>query len=174
MLNYFLLTGIWLALVSCADSKAYWNDFTKSIQTAYWNTVKGMRKPGDELISKPQTVWQQYQCDKLMLPFILVETNELLPPQLPAGQELNHHMIYVMCPSKEASIVRGKLTRAIYYQGHPVLTDDMENFEFKPGRWSVDAFIKVAPQAPPGNYSLTTTFNAGGIEIEESESFIVE
>ena len=104
---------------------------------------------------------------------LVVETNEILPPQLNAGKELNHHFTYVMCPAMPSQVIKGKLTRLIHYEGRIIFEDVTDDFELKPGEWSVDAFIDIPPQAEPGVYSFEVRFSSGEHTFSKSRHFVV-
>ncbi len=156
-------------IISCAQL----NTVGDQIQLFYWDIQKNMRKPGEKLITHPNQVWEKYHCGKKDLPLFLVETNEILPPKLHAGKELNHHFVYVMCPAEPSQVIRGRLTRSIYYKGHVIFKDETDNFEFKPGEWCVDAFITIPPEAEPGVYSLEVSFSGIKHPFSKNEHFVV-
>ncbi len=120
---------------------------------------KERREPGEKRIAPLAGIAQAYGCDQKRRPFVSIEENEIVPTRLYPGEEFNHQFIYVMCPGKRANVVTGDLYRRIYFNGKVVFKDVSKNFEIKPGKWSVDAFITIPPQAKPGVYSLSLTFN---------------
>ena len=64
----------------------------------------------------------------------------------------------------------------IRFKGEPIVTETLEPFEIKPGRWIVDAFIVLPESAEEGVYALELRFisNASEIEIDESVTFGVD
>lgn len=171
------LQKIWLPIIfvifpllmSCAPLQIV----GEKIQGAYWNLQKDMRKPGEELLTHPNDVWKKYDCGNKKLPMLSIENNEIMPPKLPPGKELNHHFEYVMCPAKPSQVIQGNLTRLIYYKNQVIFKDVSRNFEFKPGKWSLDAFITIANEAKPGVYSLEVKFSGMGQAFSKSEHFVV-
>lgn len=165
---YCLLVFLLPLIASCASTSV-----GEQFQAFYWDIQKSMRKPGEKLLTHPNKVHAKYNCATRRLPFFQIEKNEILPPRLYAGKELNHHLIYVMCPAKPSQIISGKLTRSIYYKSRSIFKDVIKNFEFKPGEWSIDAFIKVPEAAEPGVYSLEVAFSGKGTSFRENQHFVV-
>src|SRR5512135_2490266 len=132
------------------------------------------RTPGDHLLEPPEGLAQAYHCDSQPFPFLLIEANELAPATLEAGREFNHHLVYFLCPTPRAEVMTGTLSRRLYYQGQVVFEDLSQGFTFKPGKWSVDAFIEVPPTATAGVYSLQWRFDSKGLHLEEKNYFVVK
>ncbi len=147
--------------------------FPFSCSRLFWNLTKAMRKPGEKMLTLPDKVAQQYECSQRKLPFFMVEKNEVVPVELKPGDEFNHHFSYVMCPAIPSQTIKATLYRKIYYQGRIVFQDVTENFEIKPGRWAVDAFITIPTNAPPGIYSLETEIISSLIQYKAVRSFAV-
>lgn len=164
LLSLFLLTQ----LAACAT----WNP-GESLQAIYWNMKKKKRTPGEKLISHAKAVWEEYECAKQPLPFLKIENNEVIPPQLPAGEELNHRLTYVLCQAKPSKAISGDLTRSIYYRGQILFQDVSRSFQIKTGRWSIDVFIRVPRAAKPGPYTLEVRFDDGTNSFRKEENFTV-
>lgn len=143
------------------------------IQGAFWEMEMGMRSPGDKLLARPEAVWAEYACADKPLPFLKLEENEVLPPRTTAGKEVNHRLVYGMCPKMPSEVVRGDLSRRIYYRGQVVFEDVATSFEVKPGKWSVDAFITIPREAEAGVYSLDTSFSGDRLSFKGSRSLII-
>jgi hypothetical protein len=143
------------------------------IQNFFWNLEKQTRKPGETLIDVPDKIRKDYNCDKKQLPFASIEDNEVLPPKIHPGDELNHRFVYVMCPTRDASVVAGNLYRRIYFKGKVLFQDVSKNFEIKPGKWSVDAFITVPLKTEPGVYSLELSFESKLFTLQKSHDLVV-
>ena len=126
------------------------------------------------MITHPNKVWEKYHCTQKKLPMLIVEANEILPPELYPGKDLNHHLIYSMCPAEPSQLIRGTLVRQVYFKTRVVFKDVTNNFEFKPGEWSVDAFIGIPSKAPPGVYALEVSFSGGGHSFSKTEQFVVK
>jgi hypothetical protein len=131
---------------------------------------RAMREPGQELVDLPAKVERQYDCDEKKLPFFRLEKNELNPNRVPAGGEFNHRMVYSMCPEHPTDVVAGTLVTLIRFKGKPIVTETLESFEIKPGRWIVDAFITLPEDAEEGVYALELRFTSESAEIEIDES----
>jgi hypothetical protein len=130
--------------------------------------------PGEKLLIDAEGVRIRYDCDNKKRPFIIIEQNEISPLKLYAGEEFRHHFVYVMCPGKRWRIVKGALFRAIYFQGETVFQDESSNFEFKPGKWAVDAFVRIPPNAKPGTYYLKLALSNKISTIERNLYFVVQ
>jgi hypothetical protein len=150
------------------------NRLGEQIQTFYWDIQKKMRKPGEKMITHPSKVWEKYNCAKKKRPMLIVEANEILPPELYSGKDLNHHFIYSMCPLNPSQLIKGTLFRRVYFNGQTVFEDVTANFEFKPGEWSVDAFIGIPSKAQPGVYALEVSFSGGEHSFSKIEQFVVK
>ena len=126
------------------------------------------------MIIHPNLIWESDSCARKKLPFMLIEKSELMPTVITPGKEFNHRFIYVFCPrSKKSKPISGTLYRKIYFQGRLVFEDVSKRYQFKPGKWSVDAFITVPPEVKPGSYALVVTFKAKNINLEKNASLIV-
>ncbi|MGH9961673.1 MAG: hypothetical protein ACREBC_31860 [Pyrinomonadaceae bacterium] len=132
------------------------------------------RKPGEKLLAGPDKVWQELSCDKQTLPHFVVEKNEVLPDTVSAGHEFNHRLVYSLCPSKPTEVFPGKLLREIHVKEKPVFQDAPADIELKAGRWTVDSFVRVPPDAPAGVYSLVVRFEEPRLGFEKEKSFVVE
>jgi len=130
---------------------------------------RATREPGQELVDLPGKVERQYDCEEKKLPFFRLEKNELNPNRVRAGGEFNHRMVYAMCPENPTDVVEGTLVTLIRFKGRPIVTEALEPFEIKPGRWIVDAFIALPEDAEEGVYALELRFTSKGAEIEIDE-----
>ena len=164
-MSRLLIIFLSLLLVFCTRAPRNLQKTTQNIPS----DIK--RTPGEKLIEPPNTVRSTYNCDSKKLPFVSLEENELYPTTIYAGQEFNHHLVYVMCSKRSARVIKGNLYRIIYSQGQVVFEDISRNFELKPGKWSVDAFIK-APKA--GVYSMQTVFKSKAVSFEKNSSLTVK
>jgi len=169
-MNKLMLIALTAVLGACARVGF---DPVDKIQDFFWNMEKNTRKPGEQLLETPGKIATQYGCARKTQPFATIEEHELLPPRVHPGEELNHRFVYVMCPTRDASVVRGELSRRIYYKGKVVFKDVSKGFEVKPGKWSVDAFITVPSQAEPGVYSLELSFESKLLTLQKSHDLVV-
>jgi hypothetical protein len=137
---------------------------------------RALREPGQELVDLPGKVERQYDCDEKQLPFFRLEKNELNPHRVRPGGELNHRIVYAMCPENPTEVIEGALVTRIRFKGKPIVTETLEPFEIKPGRWIVDAFIALPESAEQGVYALELRFTSetSEIEIDERVSFGVD
>lgn len=131
-------------------------------------------EPGEKLVLSAEKVWDRYDCADRRLPFLIVEENELNPKELEPGEELHHHFVYVMCPSKTWRVIKGNLYRKVSFQDKVVFQDVTNNVEFRPGKWDVDAFITVPEQAQSGTYFLNMVLSSKIATIEKNLFFVVE
>jgi hypothetical protein len=146
--------------------------------TPVWigNLKRSMREPGQELVDLPAKVERQYDCKEKKLPFFRLEKNELNPRRVRQGGELNHRIIYAMCPESPTEVIEGTLVTRIRFKGEAIATETLDPFEIKPGRWIVDAFITLPESAEEGVYALELRFRseASEVEIDESLTFGVD
>jgi hypothetical protein len=54
-----------------------------------------------------------------------------------------------------------------------VFKDLSPGFMFKPGKWSVEAFIEVPPTAKAGVYAFHWRFNSKVLHLEEKSYLVV-
>ena len=148
--------------------------FLVACAPVYWDIKKSLRKPGETFKEHPEKVWKEYECDQKKLPFIKILSYEVIPPELLPGEEINQHFEYVMCPAFPAQVIQGTLYRRIYYRGKIIFEDVTKHFEFKPGKWAVDAFITVPPSAPPGVYYLSLEFRSSRFNFKKGKDFVVK
>jgi hypothetical protein len=122
-----------------------------------------------------QIVWKEYDCSNKKLPFILIEKNEILPARVQRGKEIQHHLVYVACTSKDQDVVIiGKLSRKIYYRGHVMFQDTTPNFQIIPGQWNVNAVIAIPPKVKPGDYDFELTLSSPTTTVKRNLSFVVQ
>jgi hypothetical protein len=166
--NLLLLFPVFLT--SCTAKNMDPGDYFKSL---WWDVKMNQREAGEELITDPARVWRKLRCDNRPLPYLQIDDNEVIPLRLTAGEKINHHLVYSLCPAKPSEVVSARLSRSILYKGDIIFNDVIDNYELKPGRWSVDAFVKVAEQAQPGVYSLQLTLSNGNLDIAVDTGFVV-
>jgi hypothetical protein len=137
---------------------------------------RAVREPGQELVDLPTKIERQYDCDEKKLPFFKLEKNELNPIRVHPGGEFNHRMVYAMCPENPTDVIEGILVTRIHFKGKPIVSETLDPFEIKPGRWIIDAFIALPENAEVGVYALELRFTskASEVEIDESITFGVD
>jgi hypothetical protein len=130
---------------------------------------RAVREPGQELVDLPTKIERQYDCDEKKLPFFQLEKNELNPIRVHPGEEFNHRMVYAMCPENPTDVIEGILVTRIHFKGKPIVSETLNPFEIKPGRWIIDAFIALPENAEVGVYALELRFTSKTSEIEIRE-----
>ncbi len=136
---------------------------------------RSIRDPGQYNAALPEAVWKKYGCARRKLPYLRIESFELSPERVKPGEEFNHRWVYSLCPVTPTSIVSGKLDTRIFFKGQPIVADTNEGFELKPGRWVIDTFVEVPPQAEPGVYSIEIRFfSPEGTKFAQRRTFGVK
>jgi hypothetical protein len=159
-----LLAGALLS--ACASAPSRVEDWYQSL------TVKMLRKKGDRQIADPGTVSRELACDLRGAPQARSESSEVLPERPRPGREVNHRWVYAACPASSEAL-SGVLTRRVSQRGR-TLFEDTENVALKPGRWAVDVFVGIPPQALAGTYRLDLRFERrGGLQLEAASDFVV-
>ncbi len=138
-----------------------------------WAVQKSLRQPGESIEDFPEAVWEEYDCASQQRPFLVIEMNELLPPRINAGGEFNHRFVYAMCPVAPTEVVSGRLSTRIRFKGSPIVVDTENGYEIKPGRWVVDAMIKLPEDAEPGVYAHELVFESPRLKFEKRLTFVV-
>src|SRR5574340_1355802 len=120
----------------------------EKIQSLMWHVEKMMRKPGETLVGHPDAVWKEFDCEHQQPPLVAIELNEVRPTTIAAGNEFGHRLIYALCPAHAAGTVSGDLYRRVIFKGRTVFEDASRQYELKPGKWRIDAFISIPKEAP--------------------------
>lgn len=135
---------------------------------------RSIRNPGEHNSALPEVVWKKYECGKRELPFVYLESLELSPERLGPGEEFNHRWVYSLCPVTPTAVVPGLLETRIYFKGEPIVSEANDRFELKPGRWVIDTFVQVPPEAQPGVYSIEIAFRSNEARFRKRRSFAVQ
>ena len=135
---------------------------------------RAFREPGEHLVALPQEIADEYDCGTRPLPHFQLERNEVNPVRVRAGAEFNHRIVYALCPTAPTAVVPGELTTRIVFKGRDLVVDSIPDFEIKPGRWIVDAFVRLPESAETGVYALEIGFASEAIRFAESVTFGVE
>jgi len=156
-----LLVVAWVATIlgGCASTR--------------WAIVKQFRNPGETLRSFPEEVWTEYDCASQQRPFLVIERNELSLTKVAPGSDFGHRMVYVMCPAEPTEVVQGELSTRIRFKGSPIVQQKDSQYEIKPGRWVIDAFVHLPEQAEPGVYAYELEFDSSSLEFRKSLTFVV-
>ena len=83
-------------------------------------------------------------------------------------------MVYVLCTDGPTDVVTGKLEMRILYRGKRDRGRPGAAYDLRPGRWIVDVFVTVPPEASDGVYALELAFKGAGVRFARSETFVVE
>ncbi len=158
--------GVLLAASGCAP-------VIQQLEDAVWDLQKRLRAPGEASLALPADVWKEYRCSETRLPLFRIENRELIPPRLRPGQEFDHRLVYALCNGRDDAI-QGSLRTRISYQGKVLVDDVNKSFSIKPGRWQVDTFIRLPPQAERGSYTLELEFASLDLAFTERSGFIVQ
>ncbi len=135
---------------------------------------RAMRAPGERLVDLPDRVARDYDCDERSLPFFQLEAHQVNPIRVNPGTEFNHHVVYVLCPVAPTEVVTGRLVTRIRFKGEAQVIEEVAGYEMKPGRWAVDAFVRLPGDAESGVYALELVFESEPIQLEERITFGVE
>ncbi len=143
------------------------------VSSLFWNMVNKARNPGPELLDNPQKVAADFECANRPQPWVLLETHQLLPARLQANDEINEHLVYVLCPARGQAGVRGTLTRRVLSRGTVIWSDVTRDYELQPGRWSVNLFLTIPGKAEAGSYEFEVAFETNKVIFRDSKSFTV-
>jgi hypothetical protein len=149
--NLAICVCLILFLSSCAE-----------VQTLHQGVLKSMRSPGEVMEASPEDTSQTYlESCKYQGRYdpVYIEA-EVIPIQIPDGDEVNHRIRYAICKSSRMNM-NGEIIRKVYHGGTAVF-QDRTRYEFKQGTWIVDAFIKVPKNAPAGKYEVDTIISYAG------------
>jgi hypothetical protein len=135
---------------------------------------RASREQGEKLLDLPDKVEKRYACRERVLPWFKLERNEINPQRVEPGSRLNHRIEYSLCPKSATAVVTGTLTTRVRFKGEVVLLEEISGFEFKPGRWRVDSFVVLPPEAEPGVYALEVHFAEGNVLLNQSLTFGVD
>lgn len=129
------------------------------------------RGKGEKQLVDPATVARELACGTRGATPARMEVSEVLPERPRPGREISHRVVLASCPLP-ADAMAGTLTRRVTYLGR-TLFEDSEPYTLKPGRWSVDVFIGIPPQATPGPYRLAVRFARRGMQLDAGSDFTV-
>lgn len=132
------------------------------------------RTPGEKLVAFPEAVGIEYGCDQKKLPWFEVESQEIWPKRVNAGDEVGHRLVYVLCTPSPTEVVTGTLETRIVHRGKATVLESLPQHDLRPGRWIVDLFVNVPAQAPDGIYALEIAFKSPSVNFQRQETFAVE
>ena len=145
----------------------------QNLEDNFDELIKMQRSPGEQSLALPDDVWRRNHCDQVKQPWFAMETFEVVPRRLSAGNDFNLRMTYALCSNKRADEIRGKLYTRIYYQGKAIVNDVKRGYSLKPERWQVDTFVTIPEHAKQGVYSVEVEFRSKLLKVNKSESFVV-
>lgn len=148
-------------LVSCGEP------VQTAFKLAYEKALIAGRAPGEKLLSTYEDIVKTEDCKETK--GFIVKEDRIIPSLLNRGERLNHRIVYVLC---DKSSVKGTITRVVERE-RSILMRDRTDYEFKPGKWVLDAFIEVPPNAKEGSYIMQSEIKAGTINTTRKHPFIV-
>ena len=165
------LAGLASLLAGCLLLGACESVVVRKAEDLVQIAVVKVRSKGDRRLADPADVVRELSCGSAGAATARFETSDVMPERRKAGSEINHRLVIAACP-QSADALSGTLTRRFTHQGR-VLFQDSEPYVLKPGRWSVNVFIGIPPQAVPGPYRLEVRFERRGLQLEKSSEFTV-
>ena len=133
-----------LAAIDKVRKGNHWND---PHDAAVHVIAEGLKDLGLIDSALPEAIAVEYDCETRPLPHFQLERNEVNPVRVRAGDEFNHRLVYALCPTRPTDVVAGELTTRIRFKGRSLVVDRIPGFEIKPGRWIVDAFVRLPESA---------------------------
>jgi hypothetical protein len=130
-------------------------------------------QPGEKMVASPDATARHYPCTPQLGFTLMIEEVEAVPEIAQPGEEVNHHLRYALCHPDPSRTVAGKIVRTLLFRGAP-LSQDVTPYEFKPGTWEIDAFLRVPTDAESGVYSIQTILEAGVKTMRTACSFTVK
>ncbi len=132
-----------------------------------------LRPPGEKLEALPERVAEEYRCDRVARPFLRLESSEIVPARVAAGDSVNHRMVYALCAARPTDVVRGALETRILHAGRVVVHDRNARYELRPGRWVVDATVEIPEAAEDGVYAIEVVFDSRSVRFRDEKTFAV-
>lgn len=138
-----------------------------------WELEKALRLEGVTNLAFPEAVFEEYACADKQLPWLRIEHTELIPPQLHAGGEFTHRLVYGLCPAQPTEVAEGELEIRILYKGRPIHVEREPAYELWPGRWQVDSFVQLPSDAEPGVYAYELSFRGNPLHFLQRDTFLL-
>ncbi|GBC88801.1 hypothetical protein HRbin13_00932 [bacterium HR13] len=136
-------------------------------KVSYEKAIVAGRSPGEKLLSTYQSVLKS-ECNRGDL--LKINENALLPEVVERGEKINHRIVYTLCSE---SSIKGEIVRSVIKDNKAIMMDSSE-YEFKPGKWSVDAFVVVPREAQPGTYVFESILKYRGETSRGRFPFVVK
>ena len=144
------------------------------IQEFQQKFIKSMRQPGENMVLSPEDTSKIYSCLGYKQTMLFLEEADVIPDRVFPGEEINHRIRYALCPYIPSGTIQGKIIRTVLFKGETVF-QDITNYEFKPGTWTVDTFINIPYSAQSGVYAVDVGLTSYSQEtIKRSDTFIVK
>lgn len=169
IVSFFLIAAVIISSSVLAGCGATAN----KVQELQQKITKSMRDPGEKMVQSPEKTSSTYSCLPYKRNMLALEEASVIPEMIAPGDEVNQRVRYAMCPYKPSGTIRGKIIRTILFKGTTAF-QDVTDYEFKPGTWTVDAFIDVPSQAQDGVYAMEVVLVHGQETIRRSNTFVVK
>lgn len=167
--RHSLLAGIAVLVSGCAVV-----DGAKQASQSFTAEVRLMtRRAGERTLVDASRIADDPACRGRRTAYTQIEQHEVLPKSFKAGREMNQRIVYVFCAAPQGRAVTGTLTRRILLDGRPLIADRDPQFQLKPGRYQIDAFVGVPPAAQPGSYMLEISFVSEALRFIDQQPFTV-
>ena len=160
------LAGSTLLLTACASA----GDMMQELEQ---KAVKSTRKSGERLAASPDDTAKAHSCESGKENVIFLELSEVLPERVNPGSEINHRLQVAFCPYAPSGTVKGAIVRRVLHKGRVTFTDSAQH-EFKPGTWTIDAFITIPKNAPAGIYAMEVLVSYQDKSLKQTHNFVVK
>jgi hypothetical protein len=145
-----LLCGLALLASSCANRAEQYR-----LEDAAQRAEMAKRKAGETRLATLAEVTPTLGCGGSRAR-AQIDSAEVLPARARPGTEITHRFVYSACDGG-ARPLRGTLVRKLILNRRTVF-EEKRPMSLKPGRWAVDVFIGIPPNAEPGWYGVEITF----------------
>jgi hypothetical protein len=143
------------------------------IQDIQQRAMMSMRKPGEKMVAPPGEAPRRYSCSPYMKDRLIIEEIDVIPVRINAGDEINQRIRYGLCPNFPSGTLSGKIIRTVLFNGE-MQFEDITYYEFKPGTWTIDAFIEVPGDVEEGMYEVEVVITYGSKTVRSMDSFLVK
>jgi len=164
--RFLALAGSALILTACASAGDMMTEWEQKL-------VKSTRKSGESLTASPDDTAKAHSCEPGKENALFVELSEVIPERVSPGSEINHRLQLAFCPYTPSGTVKGTIVRRVLHKGQVAFSDSVQH-EFKPGTWTLDAFITIPGNAPGGVYALDVLVNYQGKSLKQTHNFMVK
>jgi hypothetical protein len=162
-----------LLLAGCAGFEEGVHGTVQKARSIGSNLFNRNQAAGARLLDPPQKVSSEFDCPNRPQPWVLLQEQEVWPSQVSVKDELRQTFIYVLCPARGESGLRGTLTRRILGRDSVLLRDAESDYELKPGRWKVDLFLTIPEKVGPGSYEFEVSFETSRMIFRDVKGFTV-